>query len=450
MTGCSRSWAWEVCAVVDAETMERATSEFPADWGLLSLGDAVRPMKGSKPSKLQLEPSPSTLPYLTAEYFRTGLASQHVPSAVLHSVVTCTPNDVVLIWDGSKAGDVFTGLEGVLASTMVKVEPIDARLERSFLYYFLLTQFGTLNGQTTGSTIPHVSKHVFQNLPLPLPPLPEQRAIAHVLRTVQRAREATEKVIAATRELKKSLMRHLFTYGPVPVDQVDQVRLKETEIGPVPEHWKVVPLVQVIVQTQYGLSLRGGEKGRYPILRMNNLQEGTVVTDALQYVDLPATDFTRFRINQEDLLFNRTNSADLVGKTAIFELQGDYVFASYLIRVVVDRKQLLPLFLSYYLNADWTQARLKGLASRGVSQSNISATKLKTFVVPVPPIPEQEQIAAVLRRSDEKAVAARNRRQALDSLFTTLLHHLMTGKMRVEGLNFEEIHRSERHGKDNR
>lgn len=269
---------------------------------------------------------------------------------------------------------------------------------------------------------------------MPLPPGNEQRTIAQVLLTVQRAKEATEKVVVAGRQVKVSLMRHLFTYGPVPIATADQVELQETEIGLVPRHWRVAELGTAITGTQYGLSQRGEALGRYPILRMNNLHGGRIRTAEIQHVDLVDKEFKKYRLNCGDLLFNRTNSFELVGKTSLFDLDDDYVFASYLIRVVPDLDQLDPAFANYYLNAGTTQARLKFMAMRAVSQSNINATKLRGLRIPLPNLDEQKEIAATLVAADQKVAAEEVRKQALDSLFSTLLHHLMTGKLRVKDL----------------
>jgi len=172
----------------------------PEEWRMVRLGEVVKLTKGRKPDELIPKYQFGALPYLTADYFRNRLPTEWVPAQYLSKLPFCSKEDVVLIWDGSKAGQVFIGLEGVLASTMVRIDP-EKQIERHYLYYFLLTQFDLLNSKTTGTTIPHVNKEVFHNLPIPLPPLPEQRAIAHVLRTVQRAKEATEGVIAALKRL---------------------------------------------------------------------------------------------------------------------------------------------------------------------------------------------------------------------------------------------------------
>jgi len=148
-------------------------------------------------------------------------------------------------------------------------------------------------------------------------------------------------------------------------------------------------------------------------------------------VDLNAQEFVKFQLRKGDVLFNRTNSIDLVGKTALFDLDGDYVFSSYLIRLEVAKNRLMSEFLNFYMNWDKTQQRLKGLASRGVSQSNISATKLKGLSIALPPPSEQREIARIFQAVDRKIEAEENRKAALEALFKTLLHHLMTGKVRV-------------------
>ncbi|MGD0168084.1 MAG: restriction endonuclease subunit S, partial [Gaiellaceae bacterium] len=308
-----------------------------------------------------------------------------------------------VIWEGA--------IHGLRRSEPGIVSPVYPVLERTdddgrFLDFLLRTPplIEAYNRLCSGAVNRRrsIKLDAFSGITVNVPPLAERRAIGCVLGTVQRTKEATAKVIAATRLLKQSVMRHLFTYGPVRFDQVDQVTLKDTRIGPISEHWQVVPLGAVVTETQYGLSRRGRADGRYPILRMNNLVNGRVAVENLQFVDLGEDDFARFRLNKGDILFNRTNSAELVGKTAVFDLDGDFVFASYLIRVVPDRSRVCSDSVNYYLNVNGTQARLKQLAARAVSQSNINATKLRGFEIPLPPLSEQEEISMLVRELDRK------------------------------------------------
>ena len=275
-------------------------------------------------------------------------------------------------------------------------------------------------------------------LRVPLPPLPEQKKIAHVLSTVQRAIEAQERIIQTTTELKKTLMHKLFTEGLRNEPQ------KQTEIGPVPESWEVALLGNSLSVAQYGLSVKGTTKGDYPILRMTNQVDGQIIGNNLQFVKIGEADFKKFKVEKGDILFNRTNSFDLVGRTAIHDIDGNYVFASYLIRLRTDRKKLNPFFLNLYFNRDETQARLKSIATRAVSQSNISATKLKGFPIPLPSTKEQTKIVTQTEAIETKLLLHRRKLESLQDLFRTLLHELMTAKTRVHVLDFTPLETSGR------
>ena len=170
---------------------------------------------------------------------------------------------------------------------------------------------------------------------------------------------------------------------------------------------------------------------------MNCQIDGQVHFNDLQFVNLDSETFEKFKMDDGDILFNRTNSWELVGRTTIYHSKEPTVFASYLIRLKLDEKQIAPDFLNYFFNMESTQKKLKSLASRGVSQSNISASKLKTFKVPVPLMDEQLEIIKILHSIDKKIELHIAKGAALQDIFKTMLNKLMTGEIRVMNLDID-------------
>ncbi|MBE9491638.1 MAG: restriction endonuclease subunit S [Bacteroidetes bacterium] len=302
--------------------------------------------------------------------------------------------------------------------------------DADFIYYLLLHHRPLLEKSAVKTTLPILNKGNFQKIKLQAPDLFIQRKIAYVLGTVQNAIEKQDQLIKTTTELKKALMQKLYTEG------LHGEQQKETEIGLVPESWEVVVLGQYLLKKQYGISVKGSDRGETPILRMTNQKNGFINSDNLQYVSIAEKDLEKFKVNFDDVIFNRTNSYELVGRTAIFKLSGKYIFASYLIRLETDKKRLKSDYLNFYLNTEETQRRLRSIATRGVSQSNISATRLSCFHIPIPSIKEQEQIIQSIESIISKIKFHEKKKQNLTALFKTLLHELMTGQRRVHELEF--------------
>jgi len=203
--------------------------------------------------------------------------------------------------------------------------------------------------------------------------------------------------------------------------------------------WSVVKLEEVLVNSQYGLSKRSANVGKYPILRMMNLKDGVVDPSDLKYIDLEEEEYNKYQVRNKDILFNRTNSIDLVGRTSIFDLALNCVFASYIVRLGVIEKKMNPYFLNYYFNSVFAQRNLKKLATKAVGQSNISASKLRTFKIPIPSLKTQEQIVEIISRIEAVRVFNINKRMALETLFTSIRRSLMTGETRVITLDSTRI-----------
>jgi type I restriction enzyme S subunit len=292
-----------------------------------------------------------------------------------------------------------------------------------FYSYYLSSKKEMLQNLSSGSTFLELSKNRLEKLIMPYLPMLEQKAIVEVLGVVDSAIELADKVIAKTERLKKGSMQKLLTEG------IGHKEYKDTPMGKMPKDWNVRKLGEVLELCQYGLSSRFGDQGKYPIVKMDDIVNGVVVPDNVKYLDVNARTFDNFRLERGDVLFNRTNSFELVGRTGIFLLDGDYVFASYLIRLRPKRGTIDSLYLTYYMT--FSNERLKQLATRAVHQANINATNLQSFKIPVPPLAEQQRIAETLVCLDSKLELEKKLRAKLKRIKQGLMDLLLTGKIRI-------------------
>lgn len=174
-----------------------------------------------------------------------------------------------------------------------------------------------------------------------------------------------------------------------------------------PEGWRTVPIGSVVLQSQYGLNLAVAANGTTPIIGMKDMVAGRIQNSGWGSVSLNEGEKARYLLRPGDILLNRTNSPDLVGKVAVWDRIEEAVFPSYIVRFKIDEEQACPAYVNLVLNTVDGQSRLRQISTRGVSQANINPTTFQSaYVVTLPPLPEQRRIAAVLDAWDTAIATA--------------------------------------------
>ena len=410
----------DVGAYGNTPLRETELGPLPEEWEVVQLKEIARITMGQSPPSSTYNDARNGLPFLQGKAEFGELYP--IPVKWCSSPIKVANSGAVLVSVRAPVGDVNVApWRCCIGRGLAAVEAKDA--DNDFLFYWLRLSKRLLESKGTGTTFRSINKDALASFPVPLPPLPEQRAIAQVLRTVQQAKEATERVIAAARELKKSLMRHLFTYGPVPVGQVDGVRLKETEIGPVPEGWEVVQFGEIV--NKRGESVEPSSHPNLPYVGLEHLEPGQVYIVRWGRADNVRSLKSHFY--NGDILYGKLRP--YLDKAALAEWDG---MCSTDILVFVPNDRSLPRFVAYLVH---TKRFIEHAiaTTTGVNHPRSSWSALSKLFIPLPPLPEQRAIADILRTVDRKIQAEEQRKAALDALFKTLLHHLMTGKVRVRG-----------------
>ena len=287
--------------------------------------------------------------------------------------------------------------------------------------------------ESTG--VPQLTAPKVKRIKINLPQLKaEQSAIANILSKVDETTASVQNSIAAAERLKKSLMQNLLT-GKMKPDGTfrtpDEFYIDE-KFGKVPIGWEVKSIDEISDFVQYGLNISSSDNGQIPMLRMNNIVNGEMSDSPLVYVNLNDQLLQQYELEAGDILFNRTNSMDLVGKVGVFRLMGKYVFASYLIRVRVS-KENNPYYINLALNSYPIQCSLRSKATPAVSQANINSKSLRhTQIFKPKKKDEQDLVMSKIEEVEHVILQKNDKVKKLEQLKKSLMQKLLTGKIKID------------------
>lgn len=386
-------------------------SDLPQGWAESTLGDLVT-LRGDKvdpagiPEKSflgleDIEPHTSTI-------LRVGTASE-----VKSSVACFEAGDVLYSRLRPYLNKVTRpDFSGVASAEILALKPSDAA-EAEFVRRKIMTrEFLDFTAMLDKGDRPRVSYDEIAAFQVFLPPLPEQRRMVEKIDSLtgksRRARDHLVHIPRLVEKYKQAILAAAFR-GDLTRDW------REARGLPTP---RSVLLGDVAEGFNYGSAAKSAKEGRVPVLRMGNIQDGKLDWADLVFTD-DAAEIAKYALKEGDVLFNRTNSPALVGKTALFNGEREAIYAGYLIKVRC-KAELLPAFLTYCINAPNGRAYSWAVKTDGVSQSNINAKKLAAFRFDLPSTEEQAEIV----RRIEAALSWINRITVDASSARKLIGHL--------------------------
>ncbi len=345
--------------------------------------------------------------------FISKAARKIIPSGISRSRLV-KPGDFLLTNSMSFGRPYIMATSGCIHDGWLVLSPRKDDVDSNFMYHLLGSPrvYAEFKRLAPGATVKNLNIELVSGVEIPLPPLDEQRRIAAILDQADTLRRKRREAIALLERLRRSAFDDLF--GDPSTN---------------PKNWPIGRISDFTASTQYGTSSKAGEIGNFPILRMGNLTAngGWKLVD-LKFIDFAERDVEKYTVSKGDILFNRTNSPDLVGKTAVFREEQTYGFAGYLVRLRLN-KQAMPDYVAAYLNSAHGKATLRGMCKSIIGMANINAKELISIPLMLPPIELQRQFSAIVEQSLVAEKSHLAHLSEIDTLFDTLQHRAFRGEL---------------------
>lgn len=379
-------------------------------WPMVKLGEIFKITSGGTPSRSKREYYENG----SIAWIKTGdlhnkfitHASEFITEAGLQSSSTriYPKNTILVAMYGATIGACsILKIEACTNQACAAFTP-NEKVDTLFLYYLLKYSQPKFINAGAGGAQPNISATFLKNFEIPLPPLDEQKRIAAILDKADAIRQKRQQAIALADDFLRSVFLDMFG------DPFTN-----------PKGFPQGTIRDLVESANYGSSAKASEDtGDYPILRMGNITyQGRLDLSDLKFIDLHDSDKEKFLVRKGDLLFNRTNSKELVGKTTVFEEDNPMAFAGYLVRIRTNELGN-NYYLSGYLNSAHGKKTLLNMSKSIVGMANINAQELQNIRIPLPPIELQNRFESIVQETNRRLLKHEKSRYKLDILFASL------------------------------
>lgn len=319
---------------------------------------------------------------------------------------TCIEDDILIGRYGASIGKILTGLAGAYNVAIVKTIPDEKVVSKKYLYWYLNSQYFQRFISNVGSRAAQAgfNKNDLGAAQIPLVDKERQEEICEVLEKANKLISLRKQQLAKLDELIKA--RFVEMFGTFPAN---------------PFRWDTGKIQDVVSDVRYGSSRPAVEGGKYPYLRMNNITySGELDLRDTKRIDIPDSELDKCTVRRGDVLFNRTNSKELVGKTCVYNRDELMVLAGFVIRVRINER-IRPEVLSAFLNMDFSKRMLIGMCKTAIGQANINAKELQNIDLYIPPIELQDQFVALKNEIDQQKQTVQQSLEKLELMKKALM-----------------------------
>ena len=282
-----------------------------------------------------------------------------------------------------------------------------------YIYYYLKKSKRLVESYASGTTFLEVSATRFSQIPVVIPPLETQQKIVSLLEKA----EETKKLRAQADELTQKLLQSVFLemFG-------DPVKN--------PHGFEIGEIGDLVIATQYGTSKKANEDGKgIPVLRMNNITyEGNWDLSSLKYIELNQKEMEKYLVYKGELLFNRTNSKELVGKSAVYKEEKPMAFAGYLIKLITESPATSE-FIAGHLNSKYGKMYLENMAKNIVGMANINAQEVQRIPILLPSREIMEKYSIIVKQIEKTKQSQKQSSLEINNLFDALMQKAFIGEL---------------------